>query len=156
MDSPSPGLLSPGFFEGIGLREGSASSRTQNCRRSFGRAQSRKSTVCDWDAPSSRLRSGTGRACAESTSVRHRFGLRRFPGFPRAGIRPIPGPPFVIRLAGNFVDDNGLASAEYGIVVLGASLVVVLGHSECGAIKSTIDVITKNKELPGHLPTLVS
>jgi carbonic anhydrase len=63
---------------------------------------------------------------------------------------------FVIRLAGNFVDDSGLASAEYGIVVLGASLIVVLGHSECGAIKSTIDVITKNKELPGHLPSLVS
>jgi carbonic anhydrase len=63
---------------------------------------------------------------------------------------------FVIRLAGNFVDDNGLASVEYGLVVLGASLIVVLGHSECGAIKSTIDVITKNKELPGHLPQLVS
>jgi carbonic anhydrase len=63
---------------------------------------------------------------------------------------------FVIRLAGNFVDDNGIASAEYGIVVLGASLIVVLGHSECGAIKSTIEVLTKNKELPGHLPQLVS
>jgi carbonic anhydrase len=63
---------------------------------------------------------------------------------------------FVIRLAGNFVDDNGLASAEYGAAVLGASLIVVLGHSECGAIKATIDVLTKNKELPGHLPTLVS
>jgi carbonic anhydrase len=63
---------------------------------------------------------------------------------------------FVIRLAGNFVDDNGLASVEYGAAVLGASLIVVLGHSECGAIKSTIDVITKNKELPGHLPKLVS
>jgi carbonic anhydrase len=35
-------------------------------------------------------------------------------------------------------------------------LIVVLGHSECGAIKSTIDVITKKKELPGHLPKLVS
>jgi carbonic anhydrase len=63
---------------------------------------------------------------------------------------------FVIRLAGNFVDDNGLASAEYGAAVLGSPLVVVLGHSECGAIKSTIEVITKNKELPGHLPHLVS
>jgi carbonic anhydrase len=63
---------------------------------------------------------------------------------------------FVIRLAGNFVDGNGLASAEYGAAVLGASLIVVLGHSECGAIKATIDVITKNKELPGHLPQLVS
>src|ERR1700730_17349381 len=63
---------------------------------------------------------------------------------------------FVIRLAGNFVDENGLASAEYGAAVLGASLIVVLGHSECGAIKSTIDVITKNKQLPGHLPQLIS
>jgi carbonic anhydrase len=63
---------------------------------------------------------------------------------------------FVIRIAGNFVDDNGLASAEYGAAVLGAPLIVVLGHSECGAIKATIDVITKNKELPGHLPQLVS
>jgi carbonic anhydrase len=63
---------------------------------------------------------------------------------------------FVIRLAGNFVDDTGLASAEYGAAVLGASLIVVLGHTECGAIKSTIDVITKNTELPGHLPTLIS
>jgi len=63
---------------------------------------------------------------------------------------------FVIRLAGNFLDDNGLASAEYGAAVLGASLIVVLGHSECGAIKATIDVITKNKELPGHLPALIS
>jgi len=63
---------------------------------------------------------------------------------------------FVIRLAGNFVDDNGLASAEYGAAVLGASLIVVMGHNECGAIKATIDVITKHKELPGHLPGLVS
>jgi carbonic anhydrase len=63
---------------------------------------------------------------------------------------------FVIRVAGNFVDDNGLASAEYGAAVLGAPLIVVLGHSECGAIKSTIDVITKNIKLPGHLPQLVS
>jgi carbonic anhydrase len=63
---------------------------------------------------------------------------------------------FVIRVAGNFVDDNGLASAEYGTAVLGAPLIVVMGHSECGAIKSTIDVITKNKQLPGHLPQLIS
>jgi carbonic anhydrase len=62
----------------------------------------------------------------------------------------------VIGLPGNFVDDNGRASAEYGVAVLGASLIVVLGHGECGAIKSTIDVITKKKELPGHLPKLVS
>jgi carbonic anhydrase len=63
---------------------------------------------------------------------------------------------FVIRLAGNFVDDNGLASAEYGAAVLGAQLIVVLGHAECGAIKAAIEVITKKKVLPGHLPRLIS
>jgi carbonic anhydrase len=63
---------------------------------------------------------------------------------------------FVIRIAGNFVDDNGLASAEYGAAVLRATLIVVLGHREYVALKSTIDVITKNKELPGHLPQLIS
>jgi carbonic anhydrase len=63
---------------------------------------------------------------------------------------------FVIRVAGNFVDDNGLASAEYGTAVLGASLIVVLGHSECGAIKATVDVLTKKTQLPGHLPGLIS
>jgi carbonic anhydrase len=63
---------------------------------------------------------------------------------------------FVIRIAGNFVDDNGLASAEYGAAVLGAPLIVVLGHNECGAVKATIDVITKKTVLPGHLPGLIS
>jgi carbonic anhydrase len=62
---------------------------------------------------------------------------------------------FVVRVAGNFVDDNGLASIEYGAAVLGATLVMVLGHTSCGAIKATIDVVTKGATLPGHLPGLV-
>jgi carbonic anhydrase len=63
---------------------------------------------------------------------------------------------FVVRLAGNFVDDNGLASIEFGSSVLGASLIMVLGHDQCGAIKAAIDVVTKNAQLPGHLPKLVA
>jgi carbonic anhydrase len=63
---------------------------------------------------------------------------------------------FVVRLAGNFVDDNGLASIEFGASVLGASLIMVLGHDQCGAIKAAIDVVTKNTQLPGHLPKLVA
>ena len=62
---------------------------------------------------------------------------------------------FVVRVAGNFVDDNGLASIEYGAAVLGAPLVMVLGHTNCGAVKATIDVVTKGATLPGHLPGLV-
>jgi len=63
---------------------------------------------------------------------------------------------FVVRLAGNFVDDNGLASIEFGASVLGASLIMVLGHNECGAIKAAVDVVTNNAQLPGHLPQLIA
>src|SRR6201993_1287152 len=62
---------------------------------------------------------------------------------------------FVVRLAGNFVDDNGLASIEYGASVLGASLIMVLGHNKCGAVKAAVDVVTNNAQLPGHLPMLI-
>ena len=63
---------------------------------------------------------------------------------------------FVVRLAGNFVDDNGLASIEFGASVLGALLIMVLGHNECGAVKAAVDVVTKNAQLPGHLPELIA
>jgi carbonic anhydrase len=62
---------------------------------------------------------------------------------------------FVVRIAGNFVDDNGLASLEYGAAVLGSQLIMVLGHTSCGAIKAAIDVVTNGTTLPGHLPGLV-
>jgi carbonic anhydrase len=63
---------------------------------------------------------------------------------------------FVVRLAGNFLDENGLASIEFGASVLGASLIIVLGHTDCGAIKAAVDVVTKGATLPGHLPALIS
>jgi carbonic anhydrase len=65
-----------------------------------------------------------------------------------------PGELFVIRIAGNFVDDNGMASLEFGSAVLGSQLILVLGHSSCGAIRATIDVVENGTELPGHLPGL--
>ena len=46
---------------------------------------------------------------------------------------------FVGRVAGNFVNEDLLGSAEYGCKVSGAKLVLVLGHESCGAIKSAID-----------------
>jgi len=67
-----------------------------------------------------------------------------------------PGELFVVRLAGNFVDDGGLASLEYAIRFLGISVVLVLGHSGCGAVDATIKVLTDSLTLPGHLPELVS
>ena len=46
---------------------------------------------------------------------------------------------FVIRLAGNVVADFGLGSIEYAVSHLGCRLVVVMGHTMCGAIHSAIE-----------------
>jgi carbonic anhydrase len=67
-----------------------------------------------------------------------------------------PGELFVIRVAGNFVNTDGLASLEYGVKFLGVPLVMVLGHSGCGAIDATIKVIRDRAKLPGHLPQLIN
>lgn len=45
---------------------------------------------------------------------------------------------FVIRLAGNVVADFGLGSIEYAVEHLGCKLVVVMGHTMCGAINAAI------------------
>ena len=66
-----------------------------------------------------------------------------------------PGDVFVIRVAGNFVNDDGLASFEYAVHFLGVPLLMVLGHSNCGAVGAAIKVVTEHAELPGHLPELV-
>jgi carbonic anhydrase len=46
---------------------------------------------------------------------------------------------FAIRIAGNFVNTDILGSLEYATQVAGAKLIVVLGHSDCGAVKGAID-----------------
>jgi carbonic anhydrase len=46
---------------------------------------------------------------------------------------------FSVRVAGNFVNTDILGSLEYATQVAGAKLIVVLGHSDCGAIKGAID-----------------
>ena len=48
------------------------------------------------------------------------------------------GDVFGIRVAGNVVNDDELGSLEYALKV-GAKLIVVLGHTDCGAVKGTID-----------------
>jgi carbonic anhydrase len=52
------------------------------------------------------------------------------------------GDSFVARIAGNVVDPDMLASVEFACAVAGAKVVVVLGHTSCGAIKAAIDHIT--------------
>lgn len=49
------------------------------------------------------------------------------------------GDAFVLRSAGNVVDTDALGGLEFATKVSGARLVVVLGHTECGAVKGAID-----------------
>jgi carbonic anhydrase len=66
-----------------------------------------------------------------------------------------PGDLFVVRVAGNFVNDDILASLEYGVEILGVPLIMVLGHTQCGAVTATVKALKDGTRLPGHLPELV-
>jgi carbonic anhydrase len=55
---------------------------------------------------------------------------------------------FVSRIAGNSIDTGTLGSTEYAVAVLGVKLVMVLGHSDCGAVKSAIEVVVDGKRYP--------
>ena len=48
---------------------------------------------------------------------------------------------FVIRIAGNIVAPSQIGSVEFAVEQFGTRLIVVLGHSQCGAIKAAIDII---------------
>ena len=54
---------------------------------------------------------------------------------------------FVIRNAGNIVDEEVLGSIEYAVEHLESSLVVVMGHAACGAVTATYH----GGNLPGHI-----
>jgi carbonic anhydrase len=58
---------------------------------------------------------------------------------------------FVVRVAGNVADDLGIASIEYAAEHLGTHLVVVMGHSRCGAVTAAV----KGGAAPGHLLNLM-
>ncbi|MCW3062193.1 MAG: mtcA2 [Capsulimonas sp.] len=58
---------------------------------------------------------------------------------------------FIVRVAGNVVDDAALGSIEYGVEHLGATLIVVLGHEKCGAVSAAIS----SPHAPGHVDALV-
>ena len=57
---------------------------------------------------------------------------------------------FVARVAGNFVTSEIIASLEYGALVLGAKVILVMGHGSCGAVDATI----KHQEVPGQISAL--
>jgi carbonic anhydrase len=63
---------------------------------------------------------------------------------------------FVCRVAGNFANDDTVASLEYAVAILNTPLLLVLGHDSCGAVDATIKSLKDNTVLPGHLPSLVA
>ena len=58
---------------------------------------------------------------------------------------------FVVRTAGNLVDDHALGSIEYAVEHFGVRLVVVLGHERCGAVTAAL----AGESAPGHVQSLV-
>ena len=66
-----------------------------------------------------------------------------------------PGDLFVVRVAGNVISTDLLASLEYAVEFLGVPLVLVLGHTSCGAVGAAIKVMKEGATLPGHLPDLI-
>jgi carbonic anhydrase len=59
---------------------------------------------------------------------------------------------FVVRVAGNVVDDFAIGSIEYGVNILGANLVLVLGHSNCGAV----DAVIKGLKFDNHIQEVLN
>ena len=62
---------------------------------------------------------------------------------------------FVVRVAGNVVNDEILGSIEYAVEHLGSQLIVVLGHERCGAVAAARDIIASKAEVTDHIQSLV-
>jgi carbonic anhydrase len=63
---------------------------------------------------------------------------------------------FVVRVAGNVIDDHALGSVEYAVDHLAVRLIVVLGHQRCGAVKAAKETIAAKTEAPAHIQSLVT
>ena len=66
---------------------------------------------------------------------------------------------FVVRVAGNIVNPTNygvLGSIEYGVLVLGSPLIMVLGHSRCGAVAGAIEALEKGTKFPGSIDNIVT
>jgi carbonic anhydrase len=66
-----------------------------------------------------------------------------------------PGELFVARNAGNLVDTGTIGTVEFGAAVLGSPLIVILGHSRCGAVQAACDVVTENATFPGSIGPMI-
>lgn len=67
-----------------------------------------------------------------------------------------PGDIFVVRVAGNFADPVGIGSLQYSVAVLKSSLVMVLGHTACGAVQAATKFVKTGEKFPGQIQTLAA
>lgn len=70
------------------------------------------------------------------------------------------GDVFSVRVAGNVIGTKTLGSIEYGVAVAGVKLVVVLGHTRCGAVTSAVQLVSEQRDVQEttgcpHLPAIV-
>lgn len=66
------------------------------------------------------------------------------------------GDVFLVRVAGNTTTHPiVLGSIEYGVAVLGAVLLMVLGHSRCGAVSAALDHIDQGTDVPGDIQSVI-
>lgn len=64
---------------------------------------------------------------------------------------------FVVRNAGQIISDSVLGSLEYAVAVLGAALIVVLGHDNCGAVQGAIATLSpESPNLPASVRKMVA
>src|SRR6266700_1461530 len=63
---------------------------------------------------------------------------------------------FIVRVAGNVINDEGLGSIEYSVDHLGTRLILVLGHQSCGAVKAARETIAAKGKAPGQIESLVA
>jgi carbonic anhydrase len=58
---------------------------------------------------------------------------------------------FICRIAGNVATPEEIGSLEFGTLVLGAKVIMVMGHKRCGAVDATI----KGAQVPGQIASLL-
>jgi carbonic anhydrase len=80
------------------------------------------------------------------------FRLGTHSAAPRPAFQTTLSPEAAVRLAGNMTTPEVIASLEYGAAVLGIRAIMVLGHSNCGAVSATI----KGSAVPGQISVIYS
>ena len=63
---------------------------------------------------------------------------------------------FVVRVAGNVIDDHSQGSIEYAVDHLAVRLIVVLGHQSCGAVKAAKETIAAKTKATAHIQSLIT